>query len=131
VPYPVLTCYHCEQAVEKILKAYLIARGEKFQKNHDLDMLLRQCEAHSPDFSEFKKICENISPFSTIRYPQENVLTEENMAQTVKDTRKIVSFALEKLKRLGFNPPPKPPTEVFKKMMDAAKFAENTARKQS
>ena len=33
-------CFHCQQAVEKYLKAYLIQKDIEFQRTHDLKMLL-------------------------------------------------------------------------------------------
>ena len=33
-------CYHCQQAVEKYLKAYLVNLNIPFKKVHDLDYLL-------------------------------------------------------------------------------------------
>lgn len=35
--------FHCQQAVEKLLKAYLIFRQEPFEKVHDLEVLVEQC----------------------------------------------------------------------------------------
>lgn len=37
--------FHCQQAVEKVLKGYLTWREEPFRKTHDLDEVGRQCIA--------------------------------------------------------------------------------------
>jgi len=124
VPYLVLTCYHCQQAVEKILKAYLIAQtGEPPEHKHDLDRFLKKCTEYSADFDKFKKICVEITTFATVRYPPNKTLTEENMKLSVENTREIVNFTMEKLKQLGYNPPPRAPSEILKKMIDAAEAA--------
>jgi HEPN domain-containing protein len=34
-------CFHCQQAVEKYLKALLITRGIRFPKTHDIERLVR------------------------------------------------------------------------------------------
>ncbi len=33
-------CFHCQQLVEKILKAYLIANGKEIRKTHNIEFLL-------------------------------------------------------------------------------------------
>jgi len=96
------TCYHCEQAVEKMLKAYIIAKENRLIKTHDLDVLLEKCEVHSSDFSIFKKVCEDITTFSVMRYPPSRKLTVQYMEQAVKNTLAIVDFTQSKLKELGY-----------------------------
>jgi len=124
IPYLAITCYHCQQAVEKILKAYLIANtGKPPEHKHDLIIFLKQCTKYSADFDQFNKICANISTFATIRYPPNKTITEENMKLTIINTYKIVDFTVEKLKQLGHNTPPRPPSEIFKKMIEAAESA--------
>ena len=36
-------CFHCQQCVEKYMKAFLIANGATFPKTHDLSILLDLC----------------------------------------------------------------------------------------
>ncbi len=43
-------CFHCEQVVEKYLKAYLISRKVEFKKTHNIEYLLELCKAKDPDF---------------------------------------------------------------------------------
>jgi len=119
VPLPAAVCYHCGQAVEKILKAYLIAKENELLKTHDLILLIKKCEKHSPDFGKFKNTCADISTFATIRYPPETNMTEQKMGQTIKDTHEIVDFTMEKLKQLGYNPPPQPTSAAIEKIMAA------------
>ncbi|GBU23337.1 hypothetical protein R80B4_03254 [Fibrobacteres bacterium R8-0-B4] len=50
-PYsPRQVCYDCQQAAEKILKAYTIAKDGARNKEHRLDVLLISCRQHSEDF---------------------------------------------------------------------------------
>ncbi|MEK7722256.1 MAG: HEPN domain-containing protein, partial [Elusimicrobiota bacterium] len=42
-----------QQAVEKYLKGYLIARGWKLIKTHDLRFLIAEAEKHNGDFAKF------------------------------------------------------------------------------
>jgi len=130
IPHPAPTCFHCEQAVEKILKAYLIANtGKPPQHKHDLIMFLRQCTKYSADFGQLSEICADITTFATIRYPPNRTLTEENMRQTIKNTYMVVDFTMEKLKQSGHNPPPRAPGEILKKMIEAAEAAKKTSPK--
>jgi HEPN domain-containing protein len=39
--------FHCQQAVEKSLKAFLVWRDHPFRKTHDLVELARQCGPRS------------------------------------------------------------------------------------
>jgi len=102
VPLLAPTYYHCEQAVEKILKAYIIAKETKLIRTHALDELLKICETHSTDFSKFRKRCEEITTFSAMRYPPRKKLTEQTIKNTIKDTLEIVNFTKSKLKDLGY-----------------------------
>ncbi len=62
--------FHCQQAVEKMLKAYLVSRRIEFEKVHDLGRLLDQCLA---DDSRFESLRDGIEPLTlyavAFRYP--------------------------------------------------------------
>ncbi|WP_457555775.1 HEPN domain-containing protein, partial [Candidatus Pyrohabitans sp.] len=38
--------FHCQQAVEKYLKAYLTSVDARVKKTHDLEVILNQCIPH-------------------------------------------------------------------------------------
>lgn len=44
-------CFHCQQVVEKYLKAFLIAKGVEIRKTHNIEFLLAECEEFDSDFS--------------------------------------------------------------------------------
>lgn len=44
-------CFHCQQVVEKYLKAFLIANGVEIRKTHNIEFLLAECEEFDSDFS--------------------------------------------------------------------------------
>jgi HEPN domain-containing protein len=119
VPIIASTCYHCGQAVEKILKAYLIAKESKLTKTHDLDVLVAKCEKHSPDFNQYKKIGVDVSAFSTIRYPPKRNITEQEMKETIESAYKIIDFTMSKLNGLGYKKQSQPQSEAIKKMIKA------------
>lgn len=75
VPNPLIgvALYHIEQAVEKALKAYLIAHDIKFALTHDLAPLLKSCCNDDRNFDQFAPDAKQISPYATkSRYPNKS-----------------------------------------------------------
>ena len=63
-----IVCFHCQQAVEKYLKALLIYNGEDIQKTHNIDFLLNKCKTYNPEFEEY--IGNSLSDYAVdLRYP--------------------------------------------------------------
>lgn len=61
-------CFHCQQVVEKYLKAYLIAHGVEIRKTHNIEFLLAQCEEFDFEFSLIDP--KDLNDFGVdIRYP--------------------------------------------------------------
>jgi len=105
-PAPIeIICYHCQQAVEKILKGYIAAQGGTIVKTHDLEFLIEQCKQYSSDFDNYAKSCFTLTTYiSSTRYPPKPELTEQHMEQALKDALKILDFTKAKLEELGFVP---------------------------
>jgi len=62
--------YHCHQATEKTLKAYLASRLEPLVKTHDLMNLLTRCAATDVRFADWADRLADLSAFGTVvRYP--------------------------------------------------------------
>lgn len=62
--------YHCHQAAEKALKAWLTSQQKEFRKTHDLVALLNQCIAIDPGFHVLLEPSQFLLPFATeFRYP--------------------------------------------------------------
>lgn len=62
--------FYLEQAIEKFLKAFLLSKGWKLQRTHDLETLINDSLAYEPDFERFRKVCQKVSAFYYIeRYP--------------------------------------------------------------
>ena len=63
-------CFHFQQAAEKYLKAFIIAKGLNFDRVHDLVHLLKTCSAHTHEFGELKEECILLnSAYIETRYP--------------------------------------------------------------
>ncbi|MDD5674731.1 MAG: HEPN domain-containing protein [Chitinivibrionales bacterium] len=61
-------CFHCQQAVEKYLKAFLVSKNISFKKIHNLEVLLQMCVSADTDFNTLDM--GNLSDYAvTVRYP--------------------------------------------------------------
>jgi len=64
--------FHCQQAVEKALKAFLVWRSTPFERVHSLVYLMDLCEAQEPGFAALREEAETLSPYAIeVRYPGE------------------------------------------------------------
>src|SRR3972149_5305387 len=59
-----VAAFHCQQAVEKLLKAYLVSRRLPFEKVHDLRLLLNQCTTSERDFDALRDSVEPLTLFA-------------------------------------------------------------------
>jgi HEPN domain-containing protein len=102
-PVPIeIVCYHSQQAAEKMLKAFLIAKSEALMKTHDLVALLNQCRKYSADFDKCAKSCVTLTTFATLsRYPSNVEITEQQMKQAINDTRVIMDFLIPFFAEMG------------------------------
>jgi len=68
-----IICFHCQQAVEKLLKAYLTWTDIRVKKTHDLESILNLCIKENKEFEflDKDKISELTLYAVTIRYPEE------------------------------------------------------------
>jgi len=64
--------YHCQQAAEKALKAYLFSKDVPFEKRHDIVRLVRQAEELDTRFAQFLEAARLLTPLAwQFRYPSE------------------------------------------------------------
>ena len=82
-------CFHCQQCVEKYLKARLVEAGVSFPRTHDLLKLLNLCLPVEPLWASFTKVVDTMSDYAVdFRYPgQSATLTEAR--QCLKDAKVI------------------------------------------
>jgi HEPN domain-containing protein len=98
-----IVCYHCQQAAEKILKAYIIAKTNTLTKTHVLVDLLNTCVQYSAEFDVFKNTSISLTAYIALtRYPSSIDLTEQAMTQALKDAQDILEFTKSKLAEMGF-----------------------------
>ena len=96
-------CFLCQQAAEKILKAYTIAKTNTRKHTHVLENLLDDCVQHSTDFDSLRVSCTKLTPYIALsRYPSNIEITDYDMRQALKNAGKILEFTKSKLAELGF-----------------------------
>ena len=62
--------YHCQQAAEKALKAYLTDQNAIVRKTHDLEVLIGLCAEYDPSFENLADAADILNPYATeFRYP--------------------------------------------------------------
>jgi HEPN domain-containing protein len=63
-------CFHYQQAAEKYLKAFIVAKEIEFKKIHDLGLLLKMVVRIDPSVEELRDDCEFLGAFYIeARYP--------------------------------------------------------------
>ncbi|MDH5720154.1 MAG: HEPN domain-containing protein [Spirochaetia bacterium] len=64
--------YHCQQAAEKAIKAYLIYSEQDFEKTHNIIRLLELAVKFSDEFKKLENEGILLTPYATeFRYPEE------------------------------------------------------------
>jgi len=93
-------CFHCQQAIEKYLKAFLTFRNVRVKKIHDMEAILNLCIEQDREFENLDK--ENISSLSLfaveVRYPEEFYIpTLDEVKEYFEIALKVKDFVFKKL----------------------------------
>jgi len=96
-----VACFHCQQAVEKYLKSFLVCKKQDFPKTHNLDILLKQCTNLNNSFAGID--ISNLEDFAVRgRYPHDFI------SPTPEETQHFYEIALSVkmlvLKEIGITP---------------------------
>ena len=90
-------CFHCQQAVEKVLKAYCLNLGIQIIQTHDLAFLLDKISEKENVDEDIYQICEIINDYSVeVRYPGDSAEPEK---QEVEEAINIAEKAINYFKR--------------------------------
>lgn len=88
IPYDTV-CFHCQQAAEKFLKAYLIANDQSYPISHDLILILEEILLINPKAEILRDDLALLMPYAVeIRYPDDWFMPTEEDA---KEARVAVS----------------------------------------
>lgn len=93
--------YHLQQAVEKYLKGFLLSKGWKLKRIHDLEILLNDALKYQSTLEKYRSLCQKITGYYFIdRYPlpsaptltreevQESIIEAEQFLQRLKGSTK-------------------------------------------
>jgi HEPN domain-containing protein len=93
--------YHCQQAGEKAVKAYLQWRDEPFAKTHNLRALVIQAATLDMGFDALETPAEILTPYvSAFRYPggaDDPMPTREEFDEALQHAQTIYDFVLNLL----------------------------------
>lgn len=92
-------CFHCQQAVEKYLKAYLVFHQKYFTETHNILNLLELCSSIDPSFSSQLSEADKLTDYAIeIRYP--DVWLEPDLSdaqEALKIAKEVKEFVLSKI----------------------------------
>lgn len=91
--------YHCQQAAEKALKGFLLFHDIRFEKTHDIELLVFRAVDVDPLFSDCIEAARLLTPLAVeYRYPGDYVEPELKEYQEAYDAaRALYSFVLTRL----------------------------------
>lgn len=91
--------YHCQQAAEKALKAFLTLHDIPFHKTHLLSPLVAQCVQIDPDFDVLADAAETLTPFATaFRYPGVLIEPEQaDVAEAIQLAELVIQLVLTRI----------------------------------
>jgi HEPN domain-containing protein len=97
-----IICYHCAQAAEKYLKAYLTYQDIIPEKTHNLVFLNKICIEKDNEFQNMATLCNILNRFSNdIRYPHKYEVSENDVnfsidaVETIKNIKPIIALQKE------------------------------------
>ena len=84
---------YLQQAVEKFLKAFLLSKGWKLERIHDLDALLSAASKHDPSLDRFRQACQRITEYYRVeRYPllRGGGVTEDEVRASFEQVQELI-----------------------------------------
>ncbi|MCL2761617.1 MAG: HEPN domain-containing protein [Treponema sp.] len=96
-------CFHATQAVEKLLKSFIISNGKTIEKIHVLDVLQEAAMKIDNSFSNIKNACLLLNTFiPNIKYDDENTITKQDMEMIIKSLETVCNYPPIKAMRDSF-----------------------------
>jgi HEPN domain-containing protein len=93
--------YHCQQAAEKSVKAWLQSNDDPFPKTHDIGDLVKRAALIDPNFAHFAEAASILTPYvSAFRYPggsDEFMPTRDEFEKGLNHAQGIYDFVLNLL----------------------------------
>ena len=93
-------CFHCQQAAEKYLKAYLVHLNIPFKKTHEIGELITTCELKDSEIGKLRVDADILTDYAVaVRYPDDlyiPTITEAKEAYRLAKELKV--YVLNKTK---------------------------------
>ena len=94
-----IICYHCQQAIEKLLKGVLISKGVTIKKTHDLGLLAEMLQEYTEVDEKYLEMCDDLTPYGVkSRYPQELFIEEYHVKKALEETQELYDWLLTLLR---------------------------------
>jgi HEPN domain-containing protein len=88
-----IICFHCQQAVEKYLKGFLVIQDVDPPYTHDLIELGKLCEKYNASFSAIREMCDSITLYGVQpRYDSGRSITEAEASLVLQNVQTIKTF---------------------------------------
>jgi len=95
VPFDTV-CFHCQQAAEKLLKAFLVGNGQKAPRSHDLLLILERVLPLNAAAEQLRDALAMLIPYAVeIRYPDDWFMPSEEDAKEAREAANRVLIWLE------------------------------------
>lgn len=97
-----IICYHCQQAVEKGIKALIVHYGAEggIPKLHDLSFLLNQIKNKTNIEERYYDYADTLTPYGvSIRYPHELFLEERHAKEAIRYAEEIMKWVEDIVKQ--------------------------------
>ena len=95
-----IASFHIQQAIEKYLKGYLLSKGWRLRRIHELDELLDEAVSYEPAFENFRSLCEIVTEYYIEeRYPFliPSELNSDEIDEALKKTEELLDFIKGKI----------------------------------
>jgi HEPN domain-containing protein len=91
--------YHCQQAAEKAIKGFLLYHDVRFEKTHDIEVLISQASEIDASFLVCIEAARILTPLAVeFRYPGEYVEPEiDEYREAYEASQTILRFVQQKL----------------------------------
>lgn len=89
-------CFHCQQAAEKLLKAYLVGNKQPYPLSHDLFLILEKILPLNSFAEQLRDALSILMPYAVeIRYPDDWFMPSDQDAREARDAANKVLKWLE------------------------------------
>ena len=92
-------CFFAQQAVEKLLKAFLLYKTNRYPFTHSITRLIKEAMKYDKDFEYLLEIrADGLDDYYTgVRYPPLIMVNEREAKEAIEIARKARDFVLKKL----------------------------------